>query len=66
MRVLAKCPRCGQILRLLLSDADKRVRCSKCGRMFLVPDLEHLQKAMKVVEGATGPVFVDQDGNIYG
>ena len=66
MQILAKCPKCGQILQLRLEAADRRIDCPKCYSLFKVPDLEHLEKAMDVIKGASGPVFVDQDGNVYG
>ena len=66
MQILAKCPKCGQILELSSEAADKRIRCPKCHRLFKVPDLDSLEKAMKVISIADGTVFVDQDGNVYG
>ncbi|HIJ72101.1 MAG TPA: hypothetical protein HPP87_12185 [Planctomycetes bacterium] len=66
MQILAKCPRCGQILQLSPAGADRRITCPRCYRLFKVPDLKSLQKAMEVVKNAHGTVFVDQDGNVYG
>ena len=66
MQILAKCPRCGQILQLSSAAADRRITCPRCYALFKVPDLEHLQKAMEVIKNAGGTVFVDQDGNVYG
>ena len=66
MQLLAKCPRCGQVLHLELSDADKRKRCPKCSRLFKVPDAKHLQQALRVIESANATIYVDQDGNTYG
>jgi len=66
MQILAKCPKCGQILQLSLEAADRRITCPKCYRLFKVPDLEHLEKALEVIKVAGGTVFVDQDGNVYG
>jgi DNA-directed RNA polymerase subunit RPC12/RpoP len=66
MQILAKCPKCGQILQLSLESADRRIACPKCYRLFKVPDLEHLEKAIEVIKDASGPVFVDQDGKVYG
>jgi len=66
VQILAKCPTCNQVLQLKLSDADKMKRCQKCARLFHVPDLEHLKKAMEVIGQANTSVFVDQDGNMYG
>jgi len=66
LQLLAKCPTCSQTLQLELSDADKMKQCQKCARLFHVPDLEHLKKAMEVIDNAKTSVFVDQDGNMYG
>jgi DNA-directed RNA polymerase subunit RPC12/RpoP len=66
MQILAKCPKCGQILQLSLEAADRRITCPKCYSLFKVPDLEHLEKALEVIKDAGGTVFVDQDGNVYG
>jgi len=66
MQILAKCPKCGQILQLSLEAADRRITCPKCYSLFKVPDIEHLEKALEVIKDAGGTVFVDQDGNVYG
>ena len=66
MQILAKCPRCVNTLQLSLDAADKRKRCPKCFKLFKVPSLEHLEKAMRVIEATNSSVYVDQDGNIYG
>jgi uncharacterized C2H2 Zn-finger protein len=66
MQILAKCPRCGQILQLSPAAADRRITCPRCYRLFKVPDLAHLQKAMRIIKTAGGQVFVDQDGNVFG
>ena len=66
MQILAKCPKCGQILQLSLEAADRRITCPKCYSLFKVPDLEHLEKALEVIKDAGGTVFVDQEGNVYG
>ena len=66
MQILAKCPRCGQILQFDSSAADKRKRCPKCMRLFKVPALDHLKKATKVIEDANTTIFVDEDGKKYG
>lgn len=65
MKVLAKCPKCGVVLKLSANDADKRIRCPHCGRRFKVPDLLSLDKAVRVVETADSPVFVDEEGNLF-
>ena len=65
MQMLARCPVCGQVLRLTLSAADKRLVCPACGRRFKVPPLDSLKKAMDVVKDAHGTVYVDENGNTY-
>lgn len=66
MQMLAKCPQCSQVLKLSLSAADRRLRCPTCGRMFKVPPLNSLNKAMEVIKGAQSTVYVDEEGNMYG
>ena len=66
MELLAKCPRCGEVIHLQLSDADKRKRCPKCGSLFKVPDIDNLQEALKVIEKAKTTIYVDEDGKSYG
>ena len=66
MELLAKCPRCGEVIHLKLGDADKRKRCPKCGSIFKVPDIDHLQEALKVIQKAKTSIYVDQDGKSYG
>ena len=53
-------------MKLVLEDADKRKQCRRCGRPFKVPEPEHLQKAMALLEQAHGKVYVDEKGNLYG
>jgi len=65
MKVLAKCPQCGAVLRLDAADVDKRVRCPHCREPFKVPDLRSLDKAVRIVEAADAPVFVDEDGGLF-
>lgn len=65
MKVLAKCPQCGAVLRLDAADADKRVRCPHCRGRFKVPDLRSLDKAVRIVQAADAPVFVDEDGGLF-
>lgn len=66
MRLLARCPRCGREMELALADADKRKQCRRCGRLFKVPQPEHLQKALSLLEQARTRVYVDEKGNLYG
>jgi uncharacterized paraquat-inducible protein A len=53
-------------MELTLEDADKRKRCLRCGRLFKVPQPEHLQKALAMLDQAHTKVYVDEKGNLYG
>jgi len=53
-------------MRLSLEDADKRKRCRQCGRLFKVPALEQLRKALELIKQAHAGVYVDEKGNVYG
>ena len=66
MQLLAKCPRCQHEMKLVLEDADKRKTCKRCGRLFKVPQPEHLQKALDFLMQAKSRVYVDEKGNLYG
>ena len=66
MYILARCPRCGHILKFKTDAADRRIRCINCGRLFRIPPLERMGKAMKVIKIANATVFVDEEGNTYG
>mgnify|MGYP005630383839 CR=1 FL=1 len=66
MQILAKCPRCGQVLQLSPAAADRRIRCPRCYGLFSVPGPAHLKKAVRVIKNARGRLYVDQNGNIYG
>jgi DNA-directed RNA polymerase subunit RPC12/RpoP len=66
MQIIAQCPKCG--FSWLLDDdaADRRIRCKKCRRLFKVPKLEDVPKAVKVIQNAKGAVYVDESGKIFG
>jgi uncharacterized paraquat-inducible protein A len=66
MRLLAKCPDCRTVLELSISDADKRKRCARCGRLFRVPDTDAMKGALTLLRSARCDVFVDEKGNVYG
>lgn len=66
MKLLAKCPKCTHNLNLDADMADKRIRCPRCNSLFKVPDMENLNKAIKIIQTARTQVYVDQDGKIYG
>jgi transposase-like protein len=66
MKLLAKCPVCKCVTELQISDADKRIRCAVCRRLFKVPDTDTLTQALDRLAGASSDVFVDENGNLYG
>lgn len=65
MKIQAKCPRCLLSQDFALEKAGKRVRCAACRKIFKIPTVEVLSKALDIVESAAGTVYVDQDGNVY-
>jgi hypothetical protein len=65
MKLVARCPVCGYVLQLSLSDADKRKRCPKCTWLFKVPEADTLKKALEILETACTDIFVDEQGNVY-
>jgi len=66
MRIIAQCPKCSNKWVLDSSAADKRVRCRVCGRLFKVPKLEEVPRAVKVIKQANGTIYVDEAGRTYG
>lgn len=66
MQIIAQCPRCGSGWLLDSSAADRRMRCNKCHRLFKVPKLDEVPKAVKVIRRAKGTIYVDQNGKTYG
>jgi len=66
MQIIAKCPSCSNNWLLDSSAADRRIRCRKCGKLFKVPELAKLPKAVKVIRQAKGTIYVDQAGKTYG
>jgi len=66
MQMLAECPRCSQVLQLTLAAADRRIKCPRCGRLFKVPPVDALGKAIDAIKDAKAQVYVDENGNMYG
>ncbi len=66
MDVIAKCPRCGMSRVLDAAAADRRIRCTKCNRLFKVPSLDEIPKATSKIKQARTTVHVDEDGRTYG
>ncbi|MBE0534919.1 MAG: hypothetical protein IH624_04555 [Phycisphaerae bacterium] len=65
MQLLARCPKCGQVLKLDVSAADRRIGCPACGRKFRVPDINNFDRAMAVARNARSKVYIDEEGNTY-
>jgi len=66
MQIIAQCPKCGNAWLLDSGAADRRIRCLMCRRLFKVPKLDEVPKAVKVIRQAKGTIYVDQNGNTYG
>lgn len=66
MQIIAKCPNCSINWILDSSAADRRIKCRKCGKLFKVPELADLPKAIKVIRKAKGKIYVDEVGKTYG
>jgi len=66
MQVIAQCPKCGSAWLLDETAADKRIKCRKCAMLFKVPKLQDVPRAIKVIRGAKGTIYVDEDGKTYG
>ena len=66
MQIIAKCPSCGNCWLLGSDAADRRIRCAKCRRLFKVPKLNEVSKAVTMVNQAKRTVYVDQAGKTYG
>ena len=66
MQIIAQCPECKNTWRLDGKNADRRIRCSKCGKLFKIPKLVDVPKATKVIRQAEGEVYVDEAGKTFG
>ncbi len=66
MRIIARCPGCGDSWLLDSGTADTRVRCPGCYQLFKVPKLEDVPKATEVIKDAKSSIYVDEDGRTYG
>jgi uncharacterized Zn finger protein len=66
MQIISKCPRCSSNWILDGRAADRRIKCKKCGKLFKVPNLDEVPKAVRVVRRAKGTIYVDQTGKTYG
>ncbi|PKL49398.1 MAG: hypothetical protein CVV39_03055 [Planctomycetes bacterium HGW-Planctomycetes-1] len=66
MRIIAKCPNCGNSQMLDTGAADRRITCQMCKRLFKVPKMDEVSKAVQIIEQAKGTIYVDQKGKTYG
>jgi len=66
LKIIARCPRCAGTWLLSNNAADRRIRCRKCGRLFKVPKLEDVPKAVKIIKQAKSTIYVDEAGKTYG
>jgi transposase-like protein len=66
MQIISQCPFCGYYWLLDDSAADRRIRCKNCKRLFKVPNLEDVPKAVKAIKGSKSTVYVDESGKTYG
>ncbi|MHC4489827.1 MAG: MJ0042-type zinc finger domain-containing protein [Planctomycetota bacterium] len=66
MQIIAQCPRCRSVWLLDSSAADRRIRCPECGKLFKVPKLDEVPKAVKMIKQAKGTIYVDEAGKTYG
>jgi predicted Zn finger-like uncharacterized protein len=66
MQIIAQCPRCSSPWLLDDAAADRRIRCRKCHKLFKVPKLDEVPKAVKIIKQAKGTIYVDETGKTYG
>jgi uncharacterized Zn finger protein len=66
VQIIAKCPKCSNNWILDSSGADRRITCRKCGKLFKVPKLQDVPRAIRVIKEAKGTVYVDEAGKTYG
>jgi len=66
MQIIARCPKCGSPWLLDQSVVDRRIKCRKCRKLFKVPKLEEVPKAVSVIKQAKGIIYVNEEGKTYG
>ncbi|MDD5133937.1 MAG: hypothetical protein PHP01_00820 [Phycisphaerae bacterium] len=66
MNLLIKCPSCCRNFAADGTVADKRVKCTLCGRLFKVPNTNEYGKAEKIINSSKTTLYVDQKGQIFG
>ena len=66
MQIIAKCPNCSNSWMFDADAADRRVTCRICSKLFKIPKLDEVSKAVKIIKQAKGTIYVDQKGETYG
>ena len=66
MQLIAQCPNCSNSRLLDASAVGRRIRCPKCHKLFKVPKLDEVPKAVKIIKQAKGIIYVDETGRTYG
>jgi predicted Zn finger-like uncharacterized protein len=66
MQIIAHCPRCGAAWLLDENAADRRVRCQSCRKLFKIPSLAEVPKAVRVIKQSKSTIYVDEKGKMYG
>ena len=66
MQIIAQCPSCSNNWLLDANAVDRRIRCPNCHRLFKIPKLDEVPKAVEVIKGAKGTIYVDEAGKTYG
>ena len=66
VQIIGKCPRCGNSWLLDGIAVDRRIRCPQCRRLFKIPKLDEIPKAVRVLREAKNGIYVDEDGKTYG
>jgi DNA-directed RNA polymerase subunit RPC12/RpoP len=66
VQIIAKCTKCGNNWILDSSAADRRITCRECRKLFRVPKLDDVPKAVEVIKEAKGTIYVDEAGKTYG
>ncbi len=66
MQIIAECPMCGYSWLLGGDAADRRIKCRNCRKLFKVPNLDEVPKAVRVIKRARSRVYVDETGRTYG
>jgi uncharacterized protein (DUF983 family) len=65
MQIIATCPQCNRQSLFAGNCADKRKRCSHCGKLIKIPPARELVRALAVLKDAKTVVYVDETGKVY-